>query len=455
MKKISIILCLIVMILVGCSNNKTFDELDVESEHNESQTALESEPVQKLALTSMSVENGYSDGYAWMRINSDEYSSLVGIVNKDGEVIAAFPTKDQRNYNGHSEFENGYAIIYYDTEVEVLDTNGDIVSTQQLGEDNRLVAYGSGYIVIENHIHDFDYSSYEYIIYNPAGEEITKFVSEDGESKKVIYMGGGVFCFDDISLLDRSANDIYFAKTNKWIQKEIGYAYNDVPVVFGKSDKRVIDCYKNDTGWVLTILDKDGNVTEYSLSLKPQYTGTIIANSLVSDNYCLIVDDDSLSVLDLNSGQQSKMDDTYFDKVSKKGTWLSEFKIYIDNDMFSIPLWGDDGEFYIGLFDMNFNLVCDPIRVDTYRNYSFADGRVAVKQEDAGITEVYSIEGEKLYTVNEVGGYGACTSKIQGYSDNVFLDVTSNLENIQVYDLDGNIPYTTLDTSNTKILSYK
>ena len=88
MKKISIILCLIVMILVGCSNKKTFDELDVESEYNESQTALESEPVQKLALTSMSVENGYSNGYAWMRINSDEYSSLVGIVNKDGEVIA-------------------------------------------------------------------------------------------------------------------------------------------------------------------------------------------------------------------------------------------------------------------------------------------------------------------------------------------------------------------------------
>ena len=94
MKKISIIiLCLVVAVgIIGCTNNKTFDELDADSEYNEVQSAPENEPDQKLSLTKMSVQSGYSDGYAWMWLSSDEYSSLNGIVSKEGKVIAAFPT---------------------------------------------------------------------------------------------------------------------------------------------------------------------------------------------------------------------------------------------------------------------------------------------------------------------------------------------------------------------------
>ena len=463
MKKISsIILCLVVAVgIIGCTNNETFDELDAEPEYNELQPAPENEPAQKLSLRKMSVQSGYSAGYAWMWLSSDEYSSLNGIVNKDGKVIAAFPTGNQTNYEGHSEFEDGYAIIIFDTEVDVLDTNGDIISTQQLGEDNQLVAYGAGYTVIENHIHDFDHNSYEYIFYNPNGEEVTKFVPEDGESKEITHMGGGVFCFDTTSEAGDKTNDIYFSKTNKWIQKRIGYARDDAPVTFGKSDKRVIGCYEDGEGGILTIIDKDGNITEHRLSIKPENTDTIIAYSLVSNNYCLLVDGDSyfhgdsLSVLDLDTGKQIKMSDTYFNKVTQKVNWYSEFKIYFDNDVFSVPLWGDDGEFYIGLFDVNCNLLFDPIRVDSYRNYSFSDGRLVVRQEDEDIIEVYSIDGQKLYTVNEVGGYGSGDDKTQEYSDNIFLDITSDLGNIQIYDLDGNIPYTTLDTADTKILLYE
>lgn len=461
MKKICTILCLVIVGLVGCNNNEKLNEVDKETEYNMSESITEDQADQKLTLTNMRVQSEYSDGCAWMWLSSDEYSSLNGIVNKEGKVIAVFSTDNQRNYKGHSEFEDGYATIIFDTEVDILDTNGDIISTQQLDEENKLVAYGAGYTVIEKHIHDFDYNSYEYIFYNPNGEEVTKYVPKDRESKEVIHMGGGVFCFDTTTEAGDNTNDIYFSKTNKWIQKRIGNARNDVPVTFGKSDKRVISCNEDGEGGILTIIDKDGNVTEHRLSIKPENTDTIIAYSLVSNNYCLLVDGDSyfhgdsLSVLDLNTGKQIKMSDTYFNKVTQKVNWYSEFKIYFDNDVFSVPLWGDDGEFYIGLFDVNCNLLFDPIRVDSYRDYSFSDGRLVVRQEDEDIIEVYSIDGQKLYTVNEVGEYGSGDDKTQEYSDNIFLDITSDLVNIQIYDLDGNIPYTTLDTTDTKILFYE
>lgn len=208
--------------LAGCTNNGTYSETDTEPGYNVSEDYSENEPVQKLTLTDAYVRSEYTDGYVWMDLLSEEYSSMAGIVDKDGEVVAAIPGTgyEGKVYKGYSEFEDGYAFIFFDTEVHVLDTNGDIISTQQIGEDNQLASYGAGYIVIENHIHDFDYNSYEYVFYNPEGEKITKYVPEDGESQEITYMGGGVFSFNTVTEDGNKTNDIYFSKTNKWLQKE-------------------------------------------------------------------------------------------------------------------------------------------------------------------------------------------------------------------------------------------
>ena len=473
MKKISIIiLCLVVAVgIIGCTNNKTFDELDADSEYNEVQSAPENEPDQKLSLTKMSVQSGYSDGYAWMWLSSDEYSSLNGIVSKEGKVIAAFPTGNQTNYEGHSEFEDGYAIIIFDTEVDVLDTNGDIISTQQLGEDNQLVAYGAGYTVIENHIHDFDHNSYEYIFYNPNGEEVTKYVPEDGKTHDVAYIGGGVFSFNAYS--DGYTNDIYFAKANQWVRHRISPAREDNDFQFENShhitfnedsEKGILSCsWSKDEGGKLTIADKNGNITDYPLSIKPKDEETIRSCSVFCDNYCLVVDYYSgidstgtiiqrlVSVLNLDTGVQTPLSDEYtVDEV-----WDGEKSaVFFDNNIFSVPLRGEDDECYVGLFDVNCKLLIDPIKVDSYSDYSFSDGRLIVKHEDDNIIDVYSADGQKLYTMNEVGS-NVSDDEVPKYSDGILLDTTSELSNIQIYDLDGNIPYTTLDTADTKILLYE
>ena len=161
---------------MGCAaNNET-----ISGTHN-GYGESEDRAVQRLTLTDINVDNEYADGYAWMRLSTEEYSSMDGMVNKDGKVIAAIPTTDyvDKEYEGHSEFEEGYAFLFFDTEIHVLDTNGDIISTQKIGEDYRLAACGAGYMVIENHIHDFDHNSYEYVIYNPQGEEITRYIPSD------------------------------------------------------------------------------------------------------------------------------------------------------------------------------------------------------------------------------------------------------------------------------------
>lgn len=206
MKKLSIILCLISIALMGCANNETISGTD--NEYDES----EDRAVQRLTLTDINVDNQYSDGYAWMGLSTEEYSLMDGMVNKDGKVIAAISTTDyvDKEYEGHSEFEEGYAFLFFDKEIHVLDTNGDIISTQKIGEDYRLAACGAGYMVIENHIHDFDHNSYEYVIYNPQGEEITRYIPSDGEPHNVSNIGGGVFSIDTETEDGKNTNDIYF-----------------------------------------------------------------------------------------------------------------------------------------------------------------------------------------------------------------------------------------------------
>lgn len=461
MKKISVIFGMIILCLSGCSNG-TSSVSDTEIEYDNIQTDLEEESVQKLTLTDISVEGVYSDGCVWIYLSSNEYSGLDGIVNKDGEVIAAIPTKGYVNkeYKGHSKFKDGYAFLFFDTEIHVLDTNGDIISTQQLGEDRQLAAHGAGYIVIKNHVHDFDYNLYEYIFYNPQGEEVAKYnIPDDGKEHRVSYIGGGVF---DIGVDDgHGTNDIYFSRVNKWVQNRISPASgedssklisskwnNSSYITFGKSNKGILTSSEQGNG--ICIADTDGNITEYPIEINDI---TVVRNySAFCDNYCLVVDElDSgggccASVLDLNTGFQTVLGDEY--KVDIQGNAFYYGKgpaIYSDNNMFSIPLEGKDGKCYIGIFDVNCNLISDPIRIDDWEHYSFSDERLVVKQENDNV-EVYSVDGQEIFTLN--GSY----KDQPGYSDGVLVDVNSELENIGVYDLDGNKLYSRLDTADTKIL---
>lgn len=466
MKKIIVILCLVSIGVTGCINQEEATENNAKTEYDISQNISEEEQVQQLTLTDMSFDSEYSDGYAWIKLSSEEYSRMDGMVNKEGEIVAAIPTQNHgtKEYKGHSEFDEGYAFLFFDTEVGVIDTNGDIISTQQLEEDNQLAAYGAGYIVIENHIHDFDYNTYEYVFYNPQGEEVTTYTPDDGESHEVSYMGGGVFSF---GVYDGSyTNDIYFSATNKWVRHRISTAKDDDDsdfenshhITFDKSDRGIIYCnWPGGEGGVLTIADKNGNITEYNLSLTPCDTKMIRTCSIVRDNYCLIVDGTqygqygSISVLDLNTGIQTELSETY--KVGQVWDELGMGnRVYFEDDVFSIPLQGEDNETYIGFFDVNCNLISDPIRIDDYRQYSFSDGRLVAVEENDDIA-IYSIDGKEIYTVNGKDKTNLSDNIEKEYSDDVFVDIESELGDIGVYDQDGNILYTTLDTVNTKILS--
>lgn len=458
MKRIGIILCMIVISFTGCDSSEDFYDFDTEFEEASSSIAND-ESEQKLTLTSMSVKELYSDGCAWVGLSSDEYSFTPGIVNKEGEVVAIFSGIDSE-FQCMTEFEDGYAFLIFNSKVLVVNTNGDIVSEQQLNEDRQLVSYGAGCLVLENHIHDFDHNSYEYVIYNPQGEELTKYLPSDGKSHDVTSMGGGVFSFSITTEEWKNTNDTYFVKSDKWVQRRIGRDSKDALVTFGNSDKRVIDCSQDGESGILTIMDKEGNITDYRLSIKPEHPFTIEAHSLVSDDYCLIIDGDSywggdsVSVLDLNTGIQTKMEDAYFEKVHQKINWYEEYNIFFENGVFSIPLDGDDGEWYIGLFDTQCNLISDPIQVDSYDDYSFSNGRVVVsgRKDSINFIETYDVNGQQLYAL-DVDEYLSLSDLEQKYSDDVFIDITCELDNIRAYDLDGNNLYTNLDTADTVIVS--
>ena len=62
-----------------------------------------------------------------------------------------------------------------------------------------------------------------------------------------------------------------------------------------------------------------------------------------------------------------------------------------------LDIWTKDDKCCVGLFDVNCSLFIDLIRVDSYSDYSFLDGRLIVNHEDDNIIDVYSADGQKLY----------------------------------------------------------
>ena len=66
--------------------------------------------------------------------------------------------------------------------------------------------------------------------------------------------------------------------------------------------------------------------------------------------------------------------------------------------------------------------------------------------------ETYDVNGQQLYAL-DVDEYLGLSDLEQKYSDDVFIDITCELDNIRAYDLEGNNLYTNLDTADTVIVS--
>lgn len=446
MKKLVICtLFVIAVTLSGCADKDATNKKSDTTSQNEKKESKK----QKITLATCGVIDEYSDGILWMNTSTEEYGSMISMVNKKGEIVAMFPNdyqKELKKIKSFSQFEDGYANISYPNETHVIDKNGDIVSTKTIEEGYKVASIGAGYTVVEKHTAGFDNNTYDYYIYNQKGEELSKYEPNDGEEHEVKYMGNGVFAFKILTEEEGWTYDIYSCKSNKWVRQFIA---NDN--TFINNDKIIIDAHIYDAGEdqrisEIVILDENATVKKVKLPFESINIFNVRDNSIISKNNCLLVDDNTISILNLDTMELKQLNETYFSRVT-------ENNIHFDGDYISLPLEGDDSKSYVGLFDLNFNIIKEPIE---QFGYTFSNGRLAVthiNENDQEETDVYSTDLRKVFTIDRKESMYHNGYIEQKYSDNVFVDGYNSSKNkMAVYDLEGNNLYTKLNTESTKIM---
>lgn len=76
---------------------------------------------------------------------------------------------------------------------------------------------------------------------------------------------------------------------------------------------------------------------------------------------------DKLVVYDVVNGTFNELDDNYAEKIR---TNMISGPLMFSNNRVSLPMVGDDGKLYVGLFDGNLDIIKQPIESSLYYEYS-------------------------------------------------------------------------------------
>ena len=414
--------------------------------------ALENTP--EVIFERFSAPKNYNDGLAWiMRSYDDNYYACI---NKSGEVLFQFPAEGILSV---SDYSSGYAHILREDYVAIIDTEGDILSSYALDENNVFMAYGDGYTVIESYSGGFDSSEYIYNIYDPYGNVIDNLSNEGKQYASVNYCGNGSFAF-------RISDDeyfYYFAATQQSIFSEHKTLFYDDMAI--EEIYEVFDEFSNYFGTYIRFFDTNGECFERAVEpsdiLDGNYQSIIdrlgeftyndtIGTAIVKDGICILnyasynsdfyYNRDFILSYDIENDSLYSLDEAYSDKLI---TDLMPDETVLNSNRLALPLQGDDGELYVAVFDEHLNIILEPTRMDSYRPY--ADGRMIITLDDA--TYVYDENGNIVFTNSDVGYF-----KISDYSDGAAL-VEDEAAGIVYLDKEGNTLFESITSSGARNIS--
>lgn len=455
---------MVALSMSGCGNEQ------VEPSSTSSENSKISEDVQ------WDYAYDFSEGLAWVDFKSDKnegevnsYSShYLGVINKDGEMV--FRIKHEpTDFVTVTNYHNGYAHLTYQDRMDVIDTTGEVVNTQSTDDMTAIRAYGDGYIITEEHHADFDSNGYIYKIYSPTGE-VLKTIETSEYSNFVRYLGNGVVLCNGI---------IYFLTANQ--ELSVGTESDFHNIYFTEDTAALgIDYYDPDVDGYrgkLKLLNLDGQLEE--IELYPEYGWNWVDSVLTVKNNLIILYSYESTLITYNLTDKSFI--VMPDDSANKVVWddIHSSLSFDDSGQIALTLQGSDGNYYVALFDTNWEMVTDPLQVRSNNNfvrgfgysdsgYVFSNGRLIVSNigiSDEPTTCVYSNDGSLIYDLYEKGFYGiapysddvACVSKWEGryrgtgYSVHLDGDGFMELEDSEIpqyLDLDGNLLFEQIDMSN-------
>lgn len=364
-------------------------------------------PVTALSLYDYkTVDGGFVDGYLWVTGKSGFSDEYYACMDLNGQLTTAFPKKGWLYPSG-----NGYAYIKSSDTWTVIDAAGNVHSSYETDNDHRVTAYGDGYTLILVSPVGFNASSYSYVLYGPEGDVIIEAPLEDKPRYNSKYYGNGVF------LIDREL--WYFVESG--VLETI--SYDKLSVDFSGSDSWAFAYKTTSFGRVLEITCFD---TSGSLKVFVPEDDWIYASEYSGPFFC--ANDDTQGkryfYVDAENCALREMDSDYAYRSRNMYPWGRS------DSFVALPMKGDDGYHYISMFDDQWNILMDPVRVDFNMGarYRFTDGILLVWNDDT--VHAYDEQGQEVFTLTEEQCGYMSGAKYSGgvliLNDNTVIDKTGS-----------------------------
>ena len=305
----------------------------------------------------------FSDGMARFRyINPNDNKTYIAYMDNAGSVKFQF---DASEINYGSAFENGNAMIKFNNEnaVAIVDKSGEVVKTIDITKNTIAEANGienavsdilffeEGFCIVKTDVEDFSNKYYLYTFYDSNGEcvFVDKMAPEDAtdygyylgwyRGDNVIYLQGD----SDYMMayfLEGNCNALLNRKRD-WFQFNDGYGIYD------------IETFNANT---ISLISSNGDIIE------KQVSAVNLSNYDISSNH----NNGNIMML-----RKDEMEYGYYNIESNTFISSSEYASQIEGipvfcgEAITAKMRGADGESYIGIFDMNWNLVTNPIKGKT------------------------------------------------------------------------------------------
>lgn len=357
--------------------------------------------------------SNYSNERAWIEYEVDDVSYLASIDKKGNEIFKV----NSDTIASYDDFEEEYTYLHMTNgDLMVLDKNGDVVYTVSETTDGTVLAYGGGYVLYTRHEEAFDYSRDVYEVFEPTGN--VHQIDIGGKYGEANYCGSGVF---GIALRGEWGWPVSFydVKDQNWI---ISY-YDDVSgSVRCKFDNGMV-CFglgyydSRETGYDTAIryIKADGTWGEKPLFMGLSFNdygagnhdGVVVLHEIYSDDiYCY----------DLKDGNYWQLEKTYASRaLTRNAAPLNKFdskETGFKNNRFVLEMEGDDSNFYVAMFDKQWNVILQPTTYDEVVGF---DGFRLVLIIN-GQTLVYDENGEILFSATDIG-----VDYISAYSNGVAM----------------------------------
>ncbi len=305
----------------------------------------------------------FSDGMAWFKyINPNDNKTYFAYMDSAGSVKFQF---DYSEINHGSVFKNGNAMIKFNNEnaVAIVDKSGEVVKTIDITKNTIAEANGienavsdilffeEGYCIVKTDVEDFSNKYYLYTFYDSNGEcvFIDRVAPEDAtdygyylgwyRGDNVIYLQG-----DSDYMTAYFLEGNYNALLNR---KRDWFQFND------RYDIYDIETFNANT---ISLISSNGEIIE------KQVSAVDLSNYDISYNYnngnIMMMSKDEMEY-----GYYNIENDTFISS-SEYASQIEETPVFC-GDAITAKMRGADGVSYIGIFDMNWNLVTNPIKGKT------------------------------------------------------------------------------------------